>query len=52
MTNKGYAGYWLRNAGESEGFASAVTDKGEIVEGSSMSSSHGIRPMMWIKLGQ
>ena len=52
VTNKGYAGYWLRNAGESEGFASAVTDKGEIVEGSSMSSSHGIRPMMWIKLGQ
>ena len=28
-----------------------VTNKGEIIEGSSMSSAHGIRPMMWIKLG-
>ncbi|MBQ3865770.1 MAG: hypothetical protein II776_02625 [Clostridia bacterium] len=51
VTNSGAAGYWLRNAGESEGFASAVTAKGEVVEGSGMSSSHGIRPMMWVSLG-
>lgn len=51
VTNKGFAGYWLRNAGESEGFASAVTDKGDVIEGSGMSSAHGVRPMIWVKLG-
>ena len=51
VTSKGFAGYWLRNAGESEGFASAVTDKGEVIEGSSTYASHGVRPMMWVSLG-
>ena len=51
VTSKGFSGYWLRNAGESEGFASAVTDKGDVIEGSGMSSSHGVRPMMWVSLG-
>ena len=47
---KGFANYWLRNAGE-KGFCSAVTYEGKITEGSSASSNYGIRPMMWVKIG-
>lgn len=52
VSTNGVTGYWLRNAGEAVGFVSSVTNKGEIVEGSTVSSTaNGVRVCMWVKLG-
>ena len=43
-------GFWLRNAGEKEGFACSV-NKGELATGTAVYTAMGVRPCMWINLG-
>ena len=43
--------YWLRNAGEKAGFATAVDKEGNVMYGAAVSSNYGIRPMLWYDIG-